>query len=280
MPGVDLPDSPAGAFLSLAASSPETPCLFYPEGLDWRWWSRRDTARGVLAWAAELARHPRHPDSSRAAFLYRPRPHAVALDLALQAAGLVSMPLAEGPLEEGVVSIGGEAVPLAPWDPVSAPASSLPRPGGGAVVGSGPLERQVTAADLAAAAGRIAREVAASPRFRGRHEVLVSYRPLSDPLERALLSWAFTAGAAVLLEPFPLSALASTAWARPTLFAGTADEIRQLRAAAGRRRGLPFGRLRLILSAGLEPLAAEEAAFWEGRGVRVAHVDPLALFGG
>lgn len=277
MPAVDPADSPAGAFLARAASDPESPCLFYPEGLDWRWWSRRHAARGILAWAAALARVPA---GSRAAFLYRPRPHAVALDLALQAAGLVSQPLAECPFEEGIVSIEGEAVPLGPWDPAAAPVSGLPRPGGGAVVGSGPHERQVTAADLAAAAGRLAREVAASPRLKGRHEVLVSYRPLADPLERALLSWAFTAGAAVLLEPFPLSALASTAWARPTLFAGGEDEIRQLRASVGRRRGLPFGRLRLILSTGEEPLAPREAEFWEGRGVRVAHLDPPALFGG
>lgn len=275
---------PAAAFFSLAASDPEIPWLFHPEGLDWRWWSRREVARGALAWAAELARHP---PGSHAAFLYRPRPYAVALDLAIQAAGLVSVPLAEEgeAREEGVVTIGGEAVPLGPWNPAASQPAGLPQPGGGAVLaGGGAYARQVGAGGLAAAAERIAQEIAAAAPLRERHEILVSYRPLSDPLERALISWAASTGAAVLLEPFPLSALASIAWARPTLFAGTTEEISRLRAAAGpsrrpwRRRKLPFGRLRLVLAAGSQPLPPEEAAYWEERGVRVVEIDPQTLF--
>lgn len=89
-----------------------------------------------------------------------------------------------------------------------------------------------------------------------------------------MLSWATVTGAAVALEPEPGLRIATTAWVRPTVFHGTAEEIAALRAwveKGRRRRGLPFGRLRTVLVAG-EELGRKEAAFWSGRGVKLGRV--------
>jgi len=88
-----------------------------------------------------------------------------------------------------------------------------------------------------------------------------------------MLSWATTTGAAVALEPEPGLRIATAAWVRPTVFHGAPEEIGALRAwvEKGRRRGLPFGRLRTLLVAGGE-LGGEESAFWKGRGVKLGRV--------
>ncbi len=88
-----------------------------------------------------------------------------------------------------------------------------------------------------------------------------------------MLSWATVTGAAVALEPEPGLRIATVAWVRPTVFHGSAAEISALRAwvEKGKRRGLPFGRLRTVLVAG-EELGREEAAFWSGRGVKLGRV--------
>src|SRR6185295_10615031 len=101
-------------------------------------------------------------------------------------------------------------------------------------------------------------------------------RPLADPVARGLLAWATVAGAAVMLEPDPLCLVPTAVWARPTVFAGGAAELVQLRAAIERRhrrprrRALPLGRLRAVLLGGSEPLPDEERAFWSARGVAVS----------
>lgn len=120
------------------------------------------------------------------------------------------------------------------------------------------------AADLAARLGL--------PEVR---DILVSGRPLSDPAEHRLLAWATLTGAVILFEPNPAAYVPAAAWARPTVFQGTAGEIAALRRDAQafrpawpwRRPRLPFGRLRALLP--LEPLPAEDEAFWTGRGTRI-----------
>jgi hypothetical protein len=124
--------------------------------------------------------------------------------------------------------------------------------------------------DLAGAA--VLSDRLGSPEIR---DILVSGRPLSDPAEHRLLAWATLTGAAVLFEPDPAAYVPAAAWARPTVFQGTADEIAALRREAQtfrpawpwRRPRLPFGRLRAILS--LEPLPAEDEAFWTSRGTAI-----------
>jgi hypothetical protein len=77
------------------------------------------------------------------------------------------------------------------------------------------------------------------------------------------------AGAALLLEPDPGSLVGSAAWARPTLFAGTAEELGRFALAARRQRRSRFRRLRAALVAEAGPLSAEEEAFWRERGVLI-----------
>ncbi|HEY0781517.1 MAG TPA: hypothetical protein VGE98_03615, partial [Thermoanaerobaculia bacterium] len=67
-------------------------------------------------------------------------------------------------------------------------------------------------------------------------------------------------------------------WTRPTVFAGSAAELVQLRAAVEnrarrrlvRRRALPLGRLRAVFFGGTEPLPDEERAVWSARSVAVS----------
>lgn len=246
----------------------------------------------MACWAEPLAALPA---GTRVAFLYTPRPAAVVLDLAIQAAGLTPLPMSlEEDLPEGrcvqaapegepLLDLGGvERVPLPAWGdgPPEAPPSLLDRdrPMGGVLVRGSEGWEERSQDDLRAAAERLDREARqAGPPREGR-EVLVLCRPLAEPAERALLAWATHVRAALLLEPVPTSCVATTAWARPTVFHGAVEEIAALRRFEEgsvprlwkRRHRLPFGRLRLILVRGEGELAVEDVAFWEGRGVRVA----------
>jgi hypothetical protein len=140
------------------------------------------------------------------------------------------------------------------------------------VVVSGGKPVEIGEMELMEMAERVQREIAPARRG-GEREIVVLGGPLEKPEERAMLSWATVTGAAVALEPGPGLRIATAAWVRPTVFHGTAEEIAALRAwvEKGRRRGLPFGRLRTVLVTG-EELGEEEAAFWRGRGVKLGRV--------
>ena len=92
----ELPTLPA-ALLRHAELGREEPWLFRPEGWDWRWWSWGEAARRMSAWVERLAALPA---GSPVSFSYTALPEAVILDLAIQAAGLVSVPVS-GPVAEG-----------------------------------------------------------------------------------------------------------------------------------------------------------------------------------
>jgi len=239
-------------------------------GWDWAWRSWGELARCMDAWAEPLSRLP---PGTRASFLYRSLPESVILDLAIQAAGLVSVPAAahEKSRGEGAwIEIEGLEVRISP------PGSLSDRPWeerevGGAVVISRGQPVEWTAAELVAAGERLGEEIGPG---EGR-EIVVLGGPLDDPVERTMLAWATLAGAAVVLEPNPELRAATAAWARPTVFHGTPGEIAALRVWVEKERGkrLPFRRLRTVLvSSGAAELAEEDAAFWRGRGVRVGHV--------
>jgi hypothetical protein len=186
------------------------------------------------------------------AFAWLPGPESVVLDLAIQAAGLISAPGSEGVLD------------LPPWDGEGE--GEIPdRPAGGVVVG----DREVSQADLVAAATAFQESLAPNGVER---QIAVMGR-----LDRTLLSWSTVYGSALLLAPSPESLVGSAVWARPTVFCGTAAEVAAFRRAAEqekppfwvRRKGrLPFGRLRTVLWMEGGP-PDEERAFWERRGVRV-----------
>src|SRR5579862_988427 len=79
-----------GALRRQAAADPESPFLFWPDGWNWRWWSWRETAELVARWSAPLAGLP---PASAVAFAGAAYPEAIALDLAVQSAGLAPVPL-------------------------------------------------------------------------------------------------------------------------------------------------------------------------------------------
>ncbi len=84
--------------------------------------------------------------------------------------------------------------------------------------------------------------------------------------ERAALSWALSVGAALVFEPDPNLFSATAAWARPTVFAGSADQIRDF-AQRVAHQGRRFSRLRRVV--GLDgSLTVDDVAAWRTRGVR------------
>jgi acyl-CoA synthetase (AMP-forming)/AMP-acid ligase II len=245
-----LPSPPSlpAALQGHAARDREEPWLFHPEGWDWRWLSWGEIAAQVDAGAASLAVQPA---GSPLSFSYSPRPEFVVYDLAVQAAGLVSVPSSS--LQD--LPVGG---------------------GGGAMVMTAGAPVVVEAAELVAMAERVQGEIA-PPRKAYEREIVVLGGPLERMEERAMLSWATVTGAAVALEPTPGSRVATAAWVRPTVFHGTPEEIGGLRVWVEkkgrgwlRRPGLPFGRLRTVLVVGEEGIADE--GFWTERGVRVGRV--------
>lgn len=228
----------------------------------------------MSGWAAPLARFPA---GTSASYLAAPHPQSVLLDLALQAAGLVAVPLPGGtrePEPQPRVEIGGEALVLPSLEEAEGSGAALPgleRLGsGGAAVG----ETVLSQGDLIAAAERLGREIPAQE--RGRRDVVVLARTPESRVERDLLSWVTVTGTAVLFEPDPGGYVPTAVWARVTVFAGTAADLVQFRAAAeegesgfrvfGRRRRRPFGRLRAVLATDGE-MPEEQEAFWRERGV-------------
>jgi len=250
------PNLPA-ALLRRAAAEPEEPWLFRAEGWDWVWHPWRELARWMEDWQPSLSALPA---GTRTGFPYAPRPEFVILDLAIQAAGLVSAPGKRRGGEAWVEIVDGKL-------DVSSGSHSSGNAGGALVTVAGePVEW--TAAELVAAGERLQADIGGSD----HREIVVLGGALGDPVERTLLSWATLIGAAVVLEPDPALRAATAAWVRPTVFHGTPAELTDLRARVKRKRGLPFGRLRTVLVAGWQVLAPEDEAFWRGRGVQVARV--------
>lgn len=266
------PNLPA-AFLQHSAADPEEPWLFRAEGWDWRWHPWGELARWLNGWRETLSAFS---PGTRAGFLDRSHPESVVLDLAIQAAGLLSVP-ASGPRDEIDLwveidlSVGIDSGGLKTSLPV--PLSSRPAgvPAGGAVVRIGDGEVAWAAVDLIATGERLRHVIGTS----GSREIVVLGGPLADPVERSMMAWATLAGAAVVLEPDPTLRMATAAWARPTLFHGTPGEIAELRARAGKggKGRLPFRRLRTLLVVG--DLLDEEEAFWRERGVAVRRVQDI-----
>jgi hypothetical protein len=240
-------------------------------------------AATVAGWAAPLVRFPA---GTRASFLYTPHPQAVALDLAVQAAGLIAVAEGlqgqqglQGP--QGRVTVAGETVALPSWEEAErADAAGPERLTQGGVVADA---IQLSSEELAAAAEHLEIPAVAAGRRDVRDILLLGGLAGSWP-ERLLLSWATVTGAALLFEPHAPSFVQTAVWARVTVFAGTAADLVLLRAAVERdetgfrifrrKRRLPLGRLRAVaVTAG--DLPAEERSFWAERGVSITWVTTL-----
>jgi hypothetical protein len=320
----ETPPSLPAALRRHAAADPESPFLFWAEGWNWRWWSWREVAALAERWAAPLAGLP---PAARVGFAGAAYPQAIALDLAVQAAGLTAVPLdpaaeqggatwpealaargcvawvetaaGEARLERlqggpSIVEAGG-ALPAEPAGP------GLPGAAGGALVsGESGSWRRVSQADLLAAAASVESMLAEPARPSRSREVLVAGRPLGEPAARLLAAWATAAGAALVLEPDAAPRLAAVAWARPTVFYGSAAEVAALRHRVEARQGTararlgrallrrsgrrawraprpPFGRLRTLFQ-DAEP-DPPEAAFWLARGARLLRLPGLDAIG-
>src|SRR6202521_1097347 len=141
-----------------AACDPESPFLFWPEGWNWRWWSWRQTAEMVARWTAPLAGLP---PAAGVAFAGDSYPQAIALDLAVQSAGLTPVPLGLG----GVGGVGGGAG--GPEQGVESPRQAAARAGGVAWLEAIAGEARVTRLDEspagAAPAAGVSGKVPAAP---------------------------------------------------------------------------------------------------------------------
>lgn len=218
------------------------------------------------------------PEGTKTAFEWTPRPPSVALDLAIQAAGLVSVPVTDP--EEGArrgatawTDQGGGSSPLG--------GRGLGMGGGqeggvsGAVVIGEKDAVLLSSDELITAGARIQQALAPG---KGREIAVLGGSPELWP-NRALFAWATVYGAALVLAPTPDSLVSSAVWARPTLFLGTAAEVAALRRALERERPpfwarkggrLTFGRLRTVIWSAAEAPSGTDLQFWERRGVRVA----------
>lgn len=313
-----MPSLPSLA-LERAAAAPREPWLFVRRGWDWKWCSRAAAAARLVAAAADLRERLARP--RRAAYVYRSELVPFLLDLALQAAGSTAVPLtAEGspPALAAAAARRGAEVWVEPArmedrtpgvePPAGLPglqvdlggalderrgagggadlspegSSAWPRPGGAVVVSPAGDPLVLSARELVEGASLLGERLGSGP----ERDIVVLSRPLERRRERCLAAWAVVSGAALVLEPHPASAVATAAWARPTIFAGTVEELVRLRRYAeappppfvrlrgllGRGWHLPFGRLRTVLVAG--ELAAEERRWWVGEGVRVLPFEP------
>ncbi|HKV08463.1 MAG TPA: hypothetical protein VJ725_10010 [Thermoanaerobaculia bacterium] len=256
---MSTPSSLPAALFQRTASDPEEPWLFRSEGWDWPWQPWGEIARQVSFWAERLSSLP---PGTRVAFADPPRPAAIVLDLAIQAAGLVAVPARnEGDLEGCRLWAAPEADSGAPagLEPLQLPTFDASYVGEGLVpsrAAGGVVARreghpvELSQSDLLALADRIQAQIPPPP--KPVREILVAGPSLADFEDRAVLAWATLTGAAILLAPTPESRVATAAWARVTVFHGTEAEITALRAAMETGSGRRFGRLRAVL----RPVAA------------------------
>src|ERR1700688_912964 len=213
-----------------AAADPESPFLFWPDGWNWRWWSWRETAELAAQWSAALAALP---PACRVAFAVAAYPSAIALDLAVQSAGLTPVPLILG-LGGGSAGGRGQAAQGAepgreaaeragcqawlevaggearltrldrPLAGMAGPAAVVP-PGDPGVLVTGDTGdwRRLSQSELMAAAAAVDRAIAppaGRPAESRERQILVAGWPLQDWAGRLLAAWAVAAGAGLVLE--------------------------------------------------------------------------------
>jgi hypothetical protein len=304
-----LPGLP-GALRRQAAADPESPFLFWPDGWNWRWWSWRETAELAARWAAPLAGLP---PACRVGFADAAYPGAIALDLAVQSAGLTPVPLVLGRGGGASAGHGQQGREVQGAEPALAAAeragclawlevvggearmTRLAAPAEGAAPAAGDPEilvagdagswRRLSQSELLTAAAEVERAIASRSGRRAdsqEREILVAGWPLQEWAGRLLAAWAVAAGAALVLEADPALRLGAVLWARPTVFHGTAEELAVLRLRVEaarwprrrpRRQVPPLGRLRTLFQHGAP--AADDAAFWQERGARLLRLPGL-----
>lgn len=265
-------------------AAPEEPALFFPEGLDVRWRSWRGLVEQAVG-GAEALSAAGVGAGRRVGYRWRCDPDGVAADLAVQGAGGIAVPVAEGaaaadagcsawlrlPGEEGADAprdlpavVLPEATP--PWAR-RATTARFPATGAdgvrvvarGGTAGKPPEERVLSGAEVVEAARELGArlesaageaDLAAGARRRPGREIAVAHLDLREPTGRAFLAWGLLAGAALYLEPDLRAVPGATAWARPTLVASDAAPLVELARQLRRREE---GRLQKLLRRGRPP---------------------------
>lgn len=260
-----------------ARATPEQPALAFATAAGpWRWASWAWLAWRVGDRAAELAASR---TGARLAYPWTPSPGGVVTDLAIQAAGCLAVPMADGedtPAAARRVEGWDDRPVRARWGelPVRPPRgagdtlAALAVPGGGAVVCADGVPAAWSETDLAAAAAALGARLAGAG---ARRPVVLVGGGLATAVERTWLGWALAAGGVVALPGSPELFAWALAWARPTHVCVAAERLEPLReelAGLDGERGLRrrLRRLAHLLVWGSEVTAAERSA-WEALGV-------------
>jgi len=265
-----------------AESCPQDPWLFQVELLEWRWrsWVRiAEQAAGAAAALAHL------PAGTRVGLDGRPGADAVTLDLAVQAADLVSMPLCgENPRErareagcaawleagsspveemalEGLERISAPPVRprLEPWP--QGLEITLPEGRGGVVAEGREIGQDTLLAQAQALAERI-------PSLGERH-VAFGFWGLDHPGGRAFAAWSLVTGAALLLEPQADAVPPGLLWTRPSVVHARAEELEAVAAALADRSRRRWSRLRAFILDGPDEPSAEARHALERAGAEI-----------
>lgn len=248
MPQVSLPS----ALADHAAATPEEPWLFARADDDWRWRSWNQVADQVARGAAELCRLEPAVRVAGADLLH---PEAVALALAVQAAGGVAVPAGAG---DPAIVLPPVRSRLSRWTPEL---DALRHTNPDALAFPGRTHR-----DLWEAAS------AWSARFpppRGRPIVLASPE-IGRVHRQVLLAWTLATGAAWVLEDDPIAFLPAVLRNRPTRVVAPGADLALLATALRERRHRRWHRLEAV---GVTDDASAElylADAWDALGVPVA----------
>lgn len=256
-----------------AAETPEEPWLFFQRGWDWRWRSYLQVADQAARGAALLHRRPELLAEPLEAACGQD-PDAIAVGLAIEAAGGVAVPRAADVTAQPRV-----VRPAAGGDLLELPAcrSRLERWRPRALELMGEPRRP---ADVSHAVAGLDRVLPAELARRGR-PILCADSTLEPPAFRALLAWTLERDVLWALEPSPEAFLLAVLWTRPTVVIARASALEGLVAALVSRRSRRYLRLRVVVVVGGEDPADETLATLEDLGVAVARWPPGArLVGG
>ncbi len=274
--------TPVAILAERARAAPHEPWLFHRDGWDWRWlsWSRAadQVARGAAVLRGAVA------GGSAVAYAARQHPDAVAAGLAIQAAGMVSVPVSGEP------EAGADA-----WAEVEGAAGQGRVTGAARVVlpaALSPLDRtRLLELDSEAAAGAVrlpdrgepapAASIRAAERLAGAlppaaRRAIVCASPDLDPAAAHLLeAWTLVRAAAWVLEPQGSALLETVLWARPTQVWGRPGELARLGSRMAERKHRRHSRLSAVVAAGGGVVDPDP---WQALGVEVVSLgeDPLA----
>lgn len=230
MPTAATESSPTTALAALAAraaSEPEEPWLFYRRGWDWHWRSWGQVADQVARGAEALA-----DVEPAVGFRAVQDPHAVALALAIQAAGRVL-----------TLTLSPPSIPecrsrLERWQPRTLNLDAVT-----------PVSNQ----DLFQEAERFDGKI---PPYLDRL-ILCATPALAAHDLQVVLAWTLRSGAAWVLEPESEAFLETVLWARPSVVMATGAELERLASAMTDRKHRRHSRLKVTVDVDEQPLTPD-----------------------